>query len=157
MMELQPILEVIRIKQEVRTLDFPLAERKLNSPEVAGAIAKKFIGDEDREVFLVFCLNIKNQITAIHRCNVGILDAALVREREIFKACILNQAAGLIIAHNHPSAAGGKHENLIESPPDIEVTKRIAKAGQLMGIPLIDHLIVSTDAVRSLREAGHIF
>ncbi|MDK0514319.1 JAB domain-containing protein [Enterococcus faecalis] len=61
------------------------------------------MGRDDREVFFVMCLNTRNNVVAVHRCHVGSLNASLVHPREVFKSAILNNAASVIVAHQHPS------------------------------------------------------
>jgi DNA repair protein RadC len=75
-----------------------------------------FEGDDDREVFLVNCLNSFNNIVAVHRCNIGSLNSTIMFPRDVFKAAILNNANAIIVAHNHPST------NLYPSEEDFSVT-----------------------------------
>ncbi|WP_308421628.1 JAB domain-containing protein [Lysinibacillus alkalisoli] len=72
----------------------------------------------------------------------------MVSPREVFKTAIMQNAASIIIAHNHPSS------NVEPSPEDIEVTNRLVESGQLLGIEVLDHLIVSNHRYLSLREKG---
>ena len=99
---METILEIVRIGQVIRE-----AEEGVNyiirSPEDGAKIASHFIGRDDREVFFVMCLNTKNNVVAVHRCHVGSLNASLVHPREVFKSAILNNAASVIVAHQHPS------------------------------------------------------
>ena len=113
-------------------------------------LAVDLIGSEDREVLLVLCLNTKNDVVAIHRCHVGSLNSSIVHPREVFKSAILNNAASIIISHNHPSF------NCSPSSEDIEVTKRIQEAGILLGIELLDHIIVTPSTFLSLKEKGYM-
>jgi mannose-6-phosphate isomerase-like protein (cupin superfamily) len=82
----------------------------------------------DRERFVVVLLDTKNAVVATHTVSVGTLTSSLVHPREVFKPAILASAAGIILAHNHPS---GKTE---PSREDREVTERIARAGKTLGI-----------------------
>src|SRR5436309_6117594 len=88
----------------------------VRSPEDGAKIASQFIGDDDREVFFVMCLNTKNRVVAVHRCHVGSLNASIVSPREVFKSAILNNSASIIVSHQHPS------QNVEPSREDIEVT-----------------------------------
>lgn len=103
-MQLEKIIEITRIRQEIREIEEPyrsfLPER-LSGASDALKFAQALIGDEDREVFLVMCLNTKNQITAVHRCHTGSLSASLVHPREVFKTAIMSNASSIIVAHNH--------------------------------------------------------
>jgi len=106
---------------------------------------------DDREVFFVMCLNTKNNVSAVHRCHVGSLNASLVHPREVFKSAILNNAASVILAHQHPSG------DITPSMEDINVTKRLVEAGKLLGIEVLDHLVVNSDnSFTSLKERGYI-
>lgn len=100
---METILEVVRIEQIIREVDEGV-NYTIRSPKDDGAeIASRFIGRDDREVFFVMCLNTKNSVVAVHRCHVGSLNSSLVHPREVFKSAILNNAASVIVAHQHPS------------------------------------------------------
>ena len=112
---------------------------------------KKKSDSDDREVFFVMCLNTRNNVVAVHRCHVGSLNASLVHPREVFKSAILNNAASVIVAHQHPS------DDITPSKEDINVTKRLVEAGKLLGIEVLDHLVVNSDnGFTSLKERGYI-
>ncbi|OQR53191.1 RadC family protein, partial [Bacillus sp. CDB3] len=127
---METVYEVLRIKQVGRKkkwkFDFD-PEIKLNAPEKVAEIAQYYIGDEDREVFFVICLDTKNKINAIHRAHVGSINATVVHPREIFKCCLLNNAFSVLFFHNHPSG------DPTASPEDIEVTKRLKECGLILG------------------------
>lgn len=89
----------------------------------------------DREHFLVVSLDTKNQPVSVNVCHIGSLNASLVHPREVLKVAILSNAAAVMVGHNHPSG------NTEPSREDIEVTKRLKEACELMGIHLLDHLI----------------
>lgn len=147
---METIYEIVRIKQVLQEIDFS-SIKQITSPNSAIDIATHFIGDEDREVFLVMCLNTKNQVVAVHRCHVGSLNASLVNTREVFKACILNNSNSMICAHNHPS------QNVTPSSEDDRVTQKLKEAGQLLDIELLDHLVINSKGeFYSYRENGKI-
>lgn len=107
--------------------------------------------ESDREQFFLICLNVKNEPTAIHTVSIGSLDSSIVHPRETFKAAVLANASSIIVAHNHPSG------DPTPSQPDLEVTKRLQEAGELLGIPVLDHIIVGTEgAYVSLKEGGYM-
>ena len=150
-MELTAIFEVVRIKQEIREVSAPFAVHKIFSPTNAAELASAYIADEDREVFLVMCLNTKNEVIGLHKAHVGSLNSSIVHPRDVLKVAILNNAASIIVSHQHPSG------DSTPSREDIEVTKRLAEAGKIMGIELLDHLIVSYKGNHvSLKEKGYI-
>lgn len=97
----------------------------------------------DREVFIVLLLNVKNRIIAEEIVSIGILDGALIHPREVFCAAVHEKAAGIIVAHNHPSG------DPTPSIADGEVTKRLREAGKILGIPLIDHVIIAPGEVNN--------
>jgi DNA repair protein RadC len=151
LIKVETIYEVVKIKQVLSEITNPLLETKISSPDSAKELARHFIGDEDREVFLVMCLNTKNQIIAVHRCHIGAIDASLVHPREVFKSCILNNSKSLIVAHNHPS------QDISPSTEDFKVTDRLKSAGDILGIELLDHLIVNDKGdYYSFREKGRL-
>lgn len=119
-MELKPVFEVVRIKQVIREVEAPFASYQIKSPEDAKELAQAQIADEDREVFLVMMLNTKNHVIGLHRAHVGSLNASIVHPREVMKCAILNNAASIIVSHQHPSG------NPTPSREDLEVTKRLA-------------------------------
>ena len=74
---------------------------RLTSPADAARVIRKYIGDSDREIFVVVCLDIKNQLNSINTVSVGTLTSSLSHPRETFKAAILSNAAAIILGHNH--------------------------------------------------------
>lgn len=85
-------------------------------------------------------------------CEVskGTLDSSLATPREMFRAAIMQNAAGIILVHNHPSGSP------TPSNSDIETTKRMVEAGKLLGINVLDHVIVGAFGFNSLKESGHM-
>jgi len=95
-------------------------------------------------------MNVKNQILHKHTIFIGSLNASIVHPREVFREAVKRSAASIICAHNHPSG------NPAPSPEDIEVTKRLQEAGQIMGIELLDHVIIGDHQFISLKEKGYM-
>src|SRR5699024_774211 len=136
---MKTIYEIVRIKQVVK--ESQIENDFVRSPEDGAKIAYDFIGEDDREVLLVMCLNTKNKVVAVHRCHIGSLNSSVVHPREVFKAPIMHQiiknnSASIIIAHQHPSGDPQM------SQEDLNVSKRIKSCGELLGIPLLDSLII---------------
>jgi len=98
----------------------------------AATVLRSYIGEIDREMFVVICLDIKNQITAINTVSIGSLSSSLGHPREVFKPAILSNAAAIILGHNHPSGIPEP------SKDDIGLTKRMAEAGRILGIDILD-------------------
>ncbi|PAE37547.1 JAB domain-containing protein [Bacillus sp. 7884-1] len=147
---MEKIYEVIKIKQIVKEIDEELIDRVYGPFEVNKA-AHYLIGDDDREVFLVICLNTFHNIIAVHRCHIGSLSATIMSPRDVFKAGILNNASAIIVAHNHPST------HLLPSEKDFEVTKTLLKAGNILEIPLLDHIIINSNGdYLSFKEEGFL-
>jgi DNA repair protein RadC len=100
------------------------------------------------EEFHLLALDAQNRITRDVLITRGILDGSLVHPREVFRAAIAEAAAGVIVVHNHPSG------NPAPSSDDRAVTRQLAEAGRLLGIPLHDHVVVGGDQFFSFAEAG---
>lgn len=142
-------IHIVQIKL-VRERSIMYKDRKIRSPQNAYEIIRDFLGDNDREHFVVLCLDTKNQPTCIQTVHIGSLNASIVHPREVVKSAILSNAASIIVAHNHPSNV------TIPSAEDIEVTNRLKEASNIIGIELLDHLIICEDSFLSLKESGYI-
>jgi DNA repair protein RadC len=108
------------------------------------------LGNEDRESFLVLHLDARLHITDVDRVSKGSIDGVEVHPREVFKAALLNNAKGIVLAHNHPSG------NSIPSRQDIELTKRLKEVGELVGIPVYDHVVVTSAECNSMVARGDL-
>ena len=95
-----------------------------------------YFENHDREEFLIIMLDGKNRMQAIHSVSVGSLTASIVHPREVFKMALLSNANAIILCHNHPSG------DPAPSPEDIEITKRLVAAGDILGVKVLDHIIV---------------
>lgn len=123
---------------------------KVNSDNHAIELFCSEIGLNDRETFAVICLDTKVNGVNISVSSIGTLNQALIHPREIFKVAILSNAQSIIIGHNHPSG------DLTPSLQDIKYTKTIIKAGELLSIPVLDHIIVSGKDGVSLRGSNTV-
>ena len=103
-----------------------------------------------QEHFVVLGLNIKNQILFRQTVFIGSLNACIVHPSPIFQLLIKRNCASAIVAHNHPSG------NPAPSQEDIQVTKRLMEAGNLMGVEILDHIIIGIDTYISLNEKGYM-
>jgi DNA repair protein RadC len=124
--------------------------QKVHSPEDVAKILGPHLRDARHEVFKVILLDGGNRM--IRECTVsqGTLNASLVHPREVFKAAVDHLAASVILAHNHPS---GEPE---PSAEDRSITVRMADAGKLMGIPVLDHVIIARNGHFSFAREGLI-
>jgi len=102
------------------------------------------------EEFYLLSLNAANRLIKCSLISKGILNASLVHPREVFKTAILEAAASIILLHNHPSG------EVLPSFEDESITNRLIEAGQLLNIPVLDHIIVGGRGYYSFREKGLI-
>jgi DNA repair protein RadC len=128
--------------------------RRAPAPRVDGLedaykLLRPLLSDADREYLYVLLLSTKNHVLAVELVSMGSLSASIVHPREVFKPAIVHSAAAIVVAHNHPSS------DPTPSPEDIAFTRRLAQAGELLGIRVLDHIIVCDGSYASLREAGH--
>jgi DNA repair protein RadC len=143
------ILAAIELGRRISRLQYD--ERYvIRSPEDGAKYVMEDMRFLSQEHFVCLYLNTKNQV--IHRKTVfiGSLNASIVHPREVFKEAIKRSAASIICAHNHPSG------DPTPSREDIEVTKRLAECGRMIGIELLDHLIIGDRKFVSLKEKGYM-
>jgi len=117
----------------------------LKSPEDVAAVVRGQLKGKKKEHFLVLCLDTRNRLINHKLVSMGSLDTSIVHPREVFKEAVSSCAASVIFAHNHPS---GDPE---PSKEDVELTKRLAKAGEIIGIDVLDHIIVCDKSYSSLK------
>ena len=155
--ELTTIKGIGRAKAAGLVAGFELAKRGLNqgigiepsitSPvDVLGFLTD--IKDRRKEYFVALFLNARNQVICREDVSVGSLNASLVHPREVFAPAVGSSAASVILAHNHPSG------DVTPSREDIELTRRMVQAGEIMGIEVLDHLIVGSERFLSMKEAN---
>ena len=99
------------------------------------------------ERFIVVFLDARNRVTGSQIVSIGSLNASIVPPREVFRAAILHGAAAIILGHNHPSG------DPTPSSDDMELTRRLVKSGELLGIGVLDHVIIGDTSI-SLKEKG---
>lgn len=113
------------------------SENPLSTPESVVNEMKEVLAEMDREVMLVLNLTTKSRVMNYSKISIGSINQTIVSAREVFKTAILSNASTLILMHNHPSG------DMTPSSEDIAITKRMVKAGELLGIQVLDHIIVS--------------
>lgn len=140
---------------KVRVLETIVAEDKdphtLHPVRAASDIEpllRQLMGKAPTEEFWVFLLDAKNRVTAATRVSVGCLTWSVVHPREVFSMAVAQLAGAIIVAHNHPSG------DPTPSAQDIELTKRLSRVGETLGIPLLDHIILGRNRVTSMRSQG---
>jgi len=134
-----------------RRLESPVEESgklAIKSPEDVASMVRSRLKGKKKEHFLVLCLDTRNRVTGIRQVSVGSLDSSIVHPREVFKEAISSSAASVIFVHNHPSG------NPEPSKEDVELTRRLAKAGEIVGIDVLDHIIVCDRTHVSLKARG---
>lgn len=119
---------------------------RIEEPQTLASWLNMQIGFCSQEHFLVIFLNTKNEILSYRTLFIGSLNASIVHPREIFKEAIQSGCAKIICAHNHPTG------DTQPSDQDIAVTRCIKETGEIIGIPLLDHIIVGRNHYLSLRE-----
>ncbi|RDI44150.1 RadC family protein [Falsibacillus pallidus] len=122
----------------------------IRSPEDGANYVMNDMRFLSQEHFVCLYLNTKNQVLHRQTIFVGSLNASIVHPREVFKEAFRRSAASIICAHNHPSGDPSP------SREDIEVTKRLAECGKIIGIDILDHLIIGDKKFISLKEKGYL-
>ena len=110
----------------------------------------RFLGKEAKEWFLSLHVDGKNRIIAVDIVSIGSLNQSVVHPRDTLKSCLLSSAAAIILLHNHPSGATEP------SREDIEITRRLKEASDILGIKLLDHIIVSESEFTSFVSRGFL-
>ena len=121
---------------------------KVEGPEDVARYVIPSLRFEQKEHFLAMFLDIRNRILALSTISVGSLTSSIAHPREVFREAIRYSAASVILVHNHPSG------DPAPSREDIQLTKQMMKAGEIMGIPVLDHVVVAGDNFLSLKEAN---
>lgn len=124
----------------------PSEKTVIDSPEAAAIALSRDLMWQDQERFAVLCLDVKNNLIATKVITIGLATETLVHPREVFREVIKQGAARIIIAHNHPSGS------VDASAQDLKLTARLLQSAQIIGIPLLDHVILGRDTFSSLRK-----
>ena len=122
----------------------------IRSPEDGANYVMEDMRFLSQEHFVCLYLNTKNQVLHRQTVFVGSLNASIVHPREVFREAFRRSAASLICFHNHPSG------DPTPSKEDIEVTKRLAECGKMLGIDMLDHIIIGDQKFISLKEKGYV-
>lgn len=126
---------------------FGLRDRRVASPRDVWPVVAHW-ADRKQERFVCCSLNGAHEIIAARVVSVGLVNRTVVHPREVFADPLQDRACAVIVGHNHPSG------RLEPSPEDLEITKRLSEAGQLLGISLLDHLVFSGEGYYSFVEHG---
>ncbi|MFC2062213.1 DNA repair protein RadC [Elusimicrobiota bacterium] len=113
----------------------------------------KYVSDihkAKREKFIAVYMDNRMKVIKKAHISIGSVSASIVHPREVFKPAIENNASQVIVVHNHPS------QDATPSKEDVSITRKLAEAGEIMGIPLVDHIIVTSDSYYSFKERGQL-
>ncbi|MGY6562296.1 MAG: RadC family protein [Luteibaculaceae bacterium] len=133
-----------------RKKDTQVESPKITSSKDAYVILKPYFEDLQHEEFRTLLLNRNNKVIANSLISAGGITGTVVDSRIIFKDALLKNATSIILAHNHPSGA------LSPSKPDLDLTESIRKAGVLLNIPVLDHIIVTNTSYYSFADQGKL-
>ena len=122
----------------------------IQTPDDVARLLQEVLADEPQEVFCALMLDTRLRVTSVVEVSRGTISASLVHPREVFKGAILCNARAIIVAHNHPSGVA------VPSTEDKAVTRRLVKAGKLLGIQVCDHVIVGEDDTYSFDAHGEL-
>ena len=120
----------------------------VKTPEDVAGLMRARLKGKKKEHFLALLLDTRNQLIKIAEISVGSLDTSIVHPREVFKEAIVASAAAVIFVHNHPSGDPTASED------DIKLNKRLAEAGGIVGIDVLDHIIIGDKKFLSLKREG---
>lgn len=120
----------------------------IKSPKDVFELMKFKIGQLSHEEFHIVILNVKNHVLSTEKISQGILDSAVVHPRELYRTLLKRPASSYIAVHNHPSS------EVLPSESDILLTKRLVDSSDVLGLPILDHIIVSMHSYYSLKENG---
>jgi DNA repair protein RadC len=121
----------------------------LSRPEDVVALCGPQLRGLDREHFWALALNTKNRLLRMSEVSVGSLNASIVHPRELFRDAVRASAASLLLVHNHPSG------DPTPSGADLQLTRRLVRAGDVLGIEVLDHVVIGDGGAHaSLREMG---
>lgn len=136
----------------IRLVDSPplYSKKKLSSPEAVYQFLSDEFSNLDREIGCILNLKTNGEVINLNVVSMGSLNASIMEVREIFKSSILSNAASIILMHTHPSG------ELQPSKEDLNLTKRVELAGEILGIPLLDHIILGQGEYMSFQEKGYM-
>lgn len=140
----------------LRDCPIPESLQLCDTPEKAAAYWRTAIAtnpyfNPECECFAVLLLNTRRRVKGHQLVTIGTLDTLLVHAREVFRTAIIGAAAAIVVAHNHPSGDPAPSE------ADIKVTRDLIRAGQLLRIEVLDHVIIGNPAFCSLRALGYFY
>ena len=142
--QIKAVYETLTIKEDISNYLKP--NTRYTSPSQIFETFR-FLRHETKEYFLSLHLDGKNRIMAIDVCSIGSLNQSIVHPREVFKVALLSSAAAIILIHNHPTGDPSP------SREDMEITRRLKEAGDLLGVRVLDHIIIG-ESYTSFADRG---
>ncbi len=143
------ICAAFELGRRAARLELPYAE-PIKGPRDVATFLRGSLGSSTQETFLVLGLDARRRLRLVRTVAVGSLTSVVVHPREVFRPLVQAGLAAVILVHNHPSGDADP------SVADFSLTQRLMSAGDLMGIPVVDHLVVSCDTIRSFAELGFL-
>jgi len=144
------LLAAFELGRRLRALP-PTVRPAIRAPADVAALLMEDLRFRETEHFWVLLLNTKHEVLDRIEVSAGGLASSPVHPREVFKAAVRRGAAGLVLVHNHPSG------DPTPSRADVALTVRLGRAGRVLGIPIIDHVVIGDGRYASLREHGVAF
>lgn len=123
---------------------------RISSPRILSRYFMEILRHEQKECFVVTFLDAKCKMIGYQMVSTGSLTASIVHPREVYKQAIQKSAHSIIVLHNHPSG------DPTPSKEDLQITERLKKVGEVIGIPLLDHIIIGDGIYRSLKEESYL-
>ena len=138
-------IDIVKIKM-VKESSVKYENRRIKNPWDAYKIFNDYIDDSNKEMFVLMCLNNKNEATHISTISIGSVNESIATPAEVFKVALLSNANKIMVCHNHPSGDPQPSES------DRNITERLYDSGAIIGIKLLDHIIIGDDVYYSFKE-----
>lgn len=111
-------------------------DRRIHTSKMAAELGREIIRDADKEHLVICCVDVKQQPVSLEVVAIGTATQCVVGMKEVFRNAILSNAEGILVFHNHPSG------DTLPSKEDFIITKKLRASGELLGIPVVDHIIL---------------
>ena len=138
-------IDIVKIKM-VKESSVKYENRRIKNPWDAYKIFNDYIDDSNKEMFVLMCLNNKNEPTHISTISIGSVNESIATPAEVFKVALLSNANKIMVCHNHPSGDPQPSES------DRNITERLYDSGAIIGIKLLDHIIIGDDVYYTFKE-----
>lgn len=138
----------VKLTKECVCENITVRRRSVREVKDAVNLFNESLLESDREKLICIHLDSSHKVLAFEVVSVGSLNSSIVHPREVFKAAILLNAHSILIMHNHPSG------DPTPSAEDVEITRKLKEVGDLLSIPLVDHVIVASTGHCSFAEKG---